>query len=246
MRVHFAAALALLWLCVLPGTCQQTGVSSDRGGELWGDQGDGTYANPVMPGDFSDLDAIRVRSDFYASSSTLQFSPGVVILHSRDLVNWKIIGHVVDDLVVLDPELNWDRMNRAGRGVWAGAIRYHQGKFWVYFGTPDQGIFMSQARNPAGPWTRAQPVLRGAGWDDPCPFWDDDGRVYLVTTHFAPEGPTGTKYNIHLFQMNAAGDRVMAGSGAIIHQSRVAKPTSCTRLTAFITTTTVRSRTRAA
>lgn len=184
----------------------------------WGDQGDGTYANPVMPGDFSDLDAIRVGSDFYAISSTMQFSPGVVILQSTDLVNWKITGHVVSDLTTIDPELGSSRMSRAGRGVWAGAIRFHAGRFWVYFGTPDQGIFMSQAVDPAGSWTPPQLVLAGPGWDDPCPLWDD-GRVYLVATHFSPEGSAQTRYNIHLFEMNTAGDHLLRGSDTIIHQS---------------------------
>ena len=185
----------------------------------WGDQGNGTYANPVLPGDFSDLDVIRVGRSFYAISSTLQYSPGVLILHSMDLVNWKIIGHVVNDLSTLDPELNWDRMNRSGRGVWAGAVRFHHGKFWVYFGTPDQGIFMTTASNATGPWTSPQPVLRGGGWDDPCPFWDDDETGYLVATHFAPEGPSGTTYNIHLFRLSPDGDRVLEDSDHIIHRS---------------------------
>jgi beta-xylosidase len=167
----------------------------------WGDHGDGTYANPLLPGDFSDLDAIRVGEDYYAISSTLQYSPGMVVLHSKGLVNWEIIGHVVDDLSRLDPELNWDKMNRPGRGIWAGSIRYHAGKYWVYFGTPDQGFFVSTAANPAGPWKPVKAVWRAAGWDDPCPFWDDDGQGYLVGTHFAPEMPSGTTYNIHLFKM---------------------------------------------
>jgi hypothetical protein len=111
----------------------------------WGDQRDGTFINPVLPGDFSDLDAIHVGSDFYAITSTMQYSPGMAVLHSNDLVNWTIVGHVVRNLTDLDPKLNWDWMNRAGRGIWAGSIRYHDGKFWVYFGTPDQGIFMSSA-----------------------------------------------------------------------------------------------------
>lgn len=105
----------------------------------WGDQGDGTYRNPVLPSDYSDLDCIRVGSDYYAISSTFQYSPGMVILRSKDLVNWRIIGHVVDDVTQIGPELNWDRMDRYGRGVWAGAIRHHDGKFWVYFGTPEEG-----------------------------------------------------------------------------------------------------------
>ena len=64
----------------------------------WGDQGDGTYVNPVLPADYSDLDAIRVGDDYYAISSTMQFSPGMVVLHSKDLVNWEIIGHVAENL----------------------------------------------------------------------------------------------------------------------------------------------------
>ncbi len=150
----------------------------------WGDQGDGTYRNPVLPADYSDLDCIRVGPDYYAISSTFQYSPGVVILHSKDLVNWRILGHVVTDLTQISPELNWDRMNRYGRGVWAGAIRHHAGKFWVYFGTPDEGYFMSTATDPAGPWSPLHPVLREAGWDDCCPFWDDDGSGWFVGTNF--------------------------------------------------------------
>jgi beta-xylosidase len=143
----------------------------------WGDQGDGTYANPVLPGDFSDLDAIRVGRDYYAISSTFQYSPGVVVLHSKDLVNWRIAGHVVDDLTRISPELNWDKMNRNGRGIWAGSIRYHAARFWVYFGTPDEGFFMSTAAHPAGPWTPMKALGPSAGWDDPCPFGMTTARL---------------------------------------------------------------------
>ena len=117
----------------------------------WGDQGDGTYVNPVLPADYSDLDAIRVGDDYYAISSTMQFSPGMVVLHSKDLVNWEIIGHVAENLSRISRELNWGRMNCYGKGIWAGSIRYYKNKFWVYFGTPDDGFFMSSATNPAGP-----------------------------------------------------------------------------------------------
>lgn len=185
----------------------------------WGDQGDGSYANPVLPADFSDLDAIAVGSTFYAISSTMQYSPGMTVLESKDLVNWKIVGGVVPDLTAIDPELNWNRMDRAGHGIWAGAIRWHDGRFWVYFTTPDQGIFMSTAKDAAGPWTPVQSVMAATGWDDPCPFWDD-GQMYLVTSHTGPEGPSGTKYNIHLFKLTGDGKTILAGSDHIIHQSR--------------------------
>jgi beta-xylosidase len=185
----------------------------------WGDQGDDTFKNPILPGDYSDLDAIRVGKNYYAISSTFQFSPGVVVLHSRDLVNWTILGHVVDDLTRIGPELNWDRMNRYGRGIWAGAIRYHAGKFWVYFGTPDEGFFMSTATNAAGPWTPLHPLWKTNGWDDGCPFWDDDGQDYFVATQFTAD-PKGVKYNIHLFKMTADGRELLLGSDRIIHQSK--------------------------
>jgi beta-xylosidase len=89
----------------------------------WGDQGDGTFVNPVLPADYSDLDAIRVGDDYYAISSTLHLSPGMVVLHSKDLVNWRTVGHVVPDVTRIGPELGGDRMNRYGRGVWPSALR---------------------------------------------------------------------------------------------------------------------------
>ncbi len=185
----------------------------------WGDQGDGTYCNPVIPGDYSDLDAIRVGADYYAISSTLQYSPGVVVLHSQDLVNWEIISHVVDDITLISPELNWDRMNQYGKGVWAGSIRYYNGKFWVYFGTPEDGFFMSSASDPAGPWAPLHQVWKVAGWDDCCTFCDDDGQLYFVATNFAADPKTDKKYNIHLFRMTPDGKRLIMGSDSIIHQS---------------------------
>src|SRR5476651_1897696 len=78
----------------------------------WGDQGNGTYRNPVLPSDYSDIDCIRVGVEYYAISSTFHYSPGMVILHSRDLVNWTIAGHAIADLTQIGPELNWNRMNR--------------------------------------------------------------------------------------------------------------------------------------
>jgi beta-xylosidase len=180
----------------------------------WGDQGDGTFVNPIVPSDYSDLDAIRVGEDFYAMSSTFQYSPGVVILHSKDLVSWTIAGHAVDDLTRIGPEMNWDQMNRYGRGIWAGAIRYHEGRYWVYFGTPDEGFFVTTAKDPAGPWEPLTPVLKAKGWDDCCPFWDDDGTGYLVCSNFSDQ------YKIHLFKMTPDGKGLVVDSDKVIHQSR--------------------------
>jgi beta-xylosidase len=180
----------------------------------WGDQGDGTYRNPVLPTDYSDIDCIRVGPDYYAISSTFQFSPGLVILHSRDLVNWEIAGHAVADLTQISPELNWDRMNRYSKGIWAGSIRYHDGKFWIYFGTPDEGYFMTTAKDIAGPWAPLHQLLNGPGWDDCCPFWDDDGQGYFIGSSFH-DG-----YKIHLWKLSPDGRDLVAGSDRVIHQSK--------------------------
>jgi beta-xylosidase len=182
--------------------------------QTWGDQGDGTYVNPILPSDYSDLDCIRVDDDYYAVSSTFQYSPGFVVLHSKDLVNWKIVSHVVDDVSTISTEMNWDKMNRYGRGIWAGAIRYHDKKFWIYFGTPDGGYFMSTAQKAEGPWEPVHKVLAEKGWDDCCPFWDDDGQGYLVGTNFS-DG-----YKIHLFQMTRDGKALIRESDKVIYQSK--------------------------
>jgi len=185
----------------------------------WGDQGDRNFCNPVIPGDYSDIDAIRVGPDYYAISSTFQYSPGVVALHSTDLVNWEILSHIVDDITVMTPELNWDKMNRYGKGIWAGSIRYYKNKFWVYFGTPDDGFFMSTATDPAGPWEPLHSFWKVTGWDDCCSFCDDNGQLYFIATNFALDPKNNKKYNIHLFKMTPDGKKLIKGSDSIIHQS---------------------------
>ncbi|MGF6846474.1 beta-xylosidase [Chitinophaga sp. W3I9] len=206
--------LIALWTCqllCLNSFGQQTGK--------WGDQGNGTYINPVLPGDFSDLDAIRAGNDFYAISSTMQYSPGMVVLHSKDLVNWEIISHIVPDLTRISPNLNWDKMNCYGKGIWAGSLRYYKNKFWVYFGTPDDGFFMSTAANPAGPWEPAHQLWKVSGWDDCCSLCDEDGQLYFVATNYETDPKNNKKYNIHVFKMTPDGKKLMMGTDSIIHQS---------------------------
>lgn len=216
---RFTFALLLLYCAVVPAV-GSPGPKPEALLGLWGDQGDGTFVNPILPGDYSDIDAIRAGDDYYAISSTLHLSPGMIILHSKDLVNWTLIGHAVNDVTQIGPEMNWDRMNRYGRGVWAGAIRYHHNKFWIYFGAPDEGLFMTTAADPAGPWEPLHKLGDLQGYNDTCPFWDDDGQGYLVTTHFARDPVSGQSYNIHLIKMSADGKRLLMDSDRIIHQSR--------------------------
>ncbi len=211
----FCGVLLLTWWPVLQAVAaSEVSAKPDPIKTAWGDQGDGTYINPVLPSDYSDLDAIRVGDDFYAISSTFQFSPGVVILHSKDLVSWTILGHAVSDISQIGPDMNWNKMDRYGHGIWAGAIRYHDGKFWVYFGTPDEGFFMTTAKDAAGPWEPLHALWKTKGYDDCCPFWDDDGQGYFVCTNYAD------KYKIHLYKMTPDGKQLIMDSDKVIHQSR--------------------------
>lgn len=169
---------------------------------VYGEQPDGSYCNPIIPSDYSDIDCIRVGDDYYAISSTMQFSPGMTMLHSTDLVNWEICGNVISDITQIGPELNWDRMNRYGRGVWAGTLRYHAGRFYLFFGTPDEGLFMTSAESPQGPWQPLVTLIDEPGWDDCSALWDDDGKACFVATNFS-DG-----YKTYLFEMTPDGKKV--------------------------------------
>jgi beta-xylosidase len=140
------------------------------------DRGDGTYVNPVIYADYSDPDVIRVGDDYYMVSSSMNTVPGLPILHSRDLVNWRLVAHALPRLV---PEDVYASV-QPGKGVWAPAIRHHDGKFWIYYPDPDFGIYVVTATHPAGPWSTPVLVKAGKGRIDPCPFWDDTGKVYLI------------------------------------------------------------------
>jgi beta-xylosidase len=104
-------------------------------GKRWGDLGNGNYRNMILPADYCDPDAIRIGKDYYMISSTMQFSGGIVILYSRDMVNWKTIGYVIENLPVQlkDERFNYTVMDHYSKGIYAPSLRYHDKKFWIYF-----------------------------------------------------------------------------------------------------------------
>ena len=140
----------------------------------WGDQGNGTYINPVLNADFSDPDVIRVGEKYYMVASDFHFI-GMQVLESNDMVNWRYISQIYARF----DELGWDSNEHYAGGSWAPAIRYHDGLFYVFFCTPDEGLYMSTSKDPHGPWAPLHLVRRVEKWEDPCPFWDDDGQAYL-------------------------------------------------------------------
>ncbi len=164
-------------LLTILATSVQVMAQSNSVSKVWvADNGNGTYKNPIIHADYSDPDAIRVGDDFYLVASSFEDIPGLPILHSKDLVNWTIIGHAL----LKQPPYNVFSKPQHGGGVWAPSIRFQKGEFYIYYPDPDFGIYVVKAKNPAGPWSSPVMVEAGKGLIDPCPLWDDDGKTYLV------------------------------------------------------------------
>lgn len=159
---------------------------------MWNaDNGDGTYSNPILYTDYSDPDVIRVGEDYFMVASSFCNTPAVPVLHSRDLVSWKVISYAMERL----PFDYYDKPMH-GCGAWAPAIRFHEGVYYILIPMPDEGIFMVRTRDPFAGWEEPVCVRKVTGWIDPCPFWDDDGKAYMVTA-FA-RSRIGFKSILHL------------------------------------------------
>ena len=180
--------------------------------EGWGDQGDGTYINPVINADFSDPDIIRVGQKYYMVASDFHFM-GMQVLESEDMVNWRYISQIYDKI----DEPGWDQNQHYAGGSWAPAIRYHNGLYYVFFCTPDEGLYMSTAQDPRGPWAPLHLVKRVKKWEDPCPFWDDDGQAYLGRSRHGA-GP------IIVHKMSADGKQLL-DEGVTVYEGPVAEGT---------------------
>jgi beta-xylosidase len=176
------------------------------------DQGDGTYRNPVLFADYSDLDVIRVGDDFYMTASSFNCVPGLPMLHSKDLVNWSLIGHAVRTLPA-----RFDTVQH-GNGIWAPCLRFRDGVFYIYYGDPDDGIFVVTTKDPAGEWSKPVLVKGGKGLIDPTPLWDDDGTVYLL--HAWARSRAGTNNILTLHKLNPDGQGV-ADDGVVVVNANV-------------------------
>lgn len=181
-----------------------------------------TYRNPILYADYSDPDVVRHGKHYYLVASSFHFSPGIPVLESLDLVHWRILGHVLPRLTfapgydMVPPFTLTDATarpvgdgQRYGGGVWAPAVRYHNHRFYVYWPTPDEGIFVSTAEHMEGPWSAPVAVVSGPGYEDPCPFWDTDGNAYLV------HAKVGAGFLI-LHRMSADGMRVLDAGRTIV------------------------------
>ena len=185
---------------------------------LWSaDLGDGTYKNPILFADYSDPDVIRVGDTYYMTASSFNYVPGLPILTSKDLVNWKLVNYALD-------KINYEKYDEPqhAKGVWAPAIRYHEGEFYIYYGMPDEGIFMVKTKDALGKWEEPVLVLEGKGLIDPCPFWDEDGKAYVV--HGYAKSRIGFKSFLGIFEMSWDGKSAV-GEDHILYNGLETQPT---------------------
>ncbi len=144
----------------------------------YSDNQNGTFTNPLIYGDYPDPDIIRVGGDFYLVSSSFTQVPGIPICHSRDLLNWEIIGHAYARLPEINPAYSMQDGKVAYRGgSWAPFIRHRDGKFYIGFCTPAEGFFMAIADHAAGPY---ELISFGLELYDPSLLFANDGRVFIA------------------------------------------------------------------
>ncbi|WP_104383007.1 glycoside hydrolase 43 family protein [Sphingobacterium sp. HMA12] len=187
--------------------------------QVWNpDLGNGKFKNPIINADYSDPDAIRVGEDYYMIASSFNHSPGLPILHSKDMINWTIIGHALPRQV---PEAVFSKVQHGG-GVWAPSIRYHNDEFYIYYPDPDFGIYQIKTKDIRGRWSAPILVFEGKGLIDPCPFWDEDGRAYLAYAYAGSRA--GLKSVIGIARMNAEGNSVL-DRGTIVYDGHELDPT---------------------
>lgn len=174
--MKFIKITSLFLCCITVQTLLAQEKNENNYSKVWvADKGDGTYKNPILYADYSDPDAIRVGDDYYMTASSFNCIPGLPILHSKDLVNWKLIGYALSKQKPLEV---YNKVQH-GNGVWAPCIRYHNNEFYIYYPDPDFGIYVVKAKKAEGPWSDPVMIKEGKGLIDPTPLWDDDGKAYL-------------------------------------------------------------------
>ncbi len=205
-------------VCLLAQQHSQAIKAKVTSSEVWvADQGDGTYRNPIIHADYSDPDIVRVGDDFFMTASSFNAVPALPVLHSKDLVNWKIVNHAIQRF----PDPYFDEVQH-GNGVWAPSIRYHEGWYYIYWGDPDRGIYRVRTQDPFGEWSAPELVKKAYGNIDACPLWDDDGKVYLV--HAFANSRAGVKNLLQVQELSADGATI-ADQRAIVYDGHQDQPT---------------------
>ena len=162
-------------ICLLLGAVMTMSVHA----QSWtADNGNGTFTNPLFYDEFSDPDILRVGDDYYLAGTTMHAVPGLVILHSKDLVNWENISYCFDRFDFDDDAFSLKNHKEIyGQGIWAPCIRYANGQFYVFSNVNGKGLQCYTAKDIRGPWTHHN--MKGNIYDLGVLF-DDDGKVYAI------------------------------------------------------------------
>ena len=240
---NILGVVLLAGLTVLPEAKAQTQTQQPDKAPL-------RYTNPVIHADYSDPDVCEAGGVYYMTASSFNCFPGLPILRSTDLVHWNLVNYALTSY----PGRNWkegdagnDRVKgkkknataaapeddfharvQHGNGVWAPAIRFHEGWFYIFVGDPDRGIFMVRTQDPEGTWEEPVWVVRQKGFIDPCPFWDEDGRAWL--SHGIAGSRAGLKSVLYLAPMDPSGTRLLGPSKAIFDGHRTQPTIEGTKL----------------
>ena len=188
------------------------------------DNGDGTFTNPILHADYSDPDVIRVGDDYWLVASSFNCSPGLPILHSKDLVNWELVNYAFrrqpPDSIFQTPQY--------GGGAWAQSIRFHKDTFYIYYPDPDFGIYVLKTTDPRGKWSAPVLMHRAKGWIDPGPFWDDDGKAYLL--HAMAASRAGVKSILLLHRMSEDGLELLDDGNIVYDGHRIDPTIECPKM----------------
>lgn len=180
-QLCFAVSFILASQSVL-GLAGQGSSDAPPDGASWtADNGNGTYSNPLFYEEFEDPDVIRVGDDYYLAGTTMHMNPAVIVLHSKDLVNWEFASYCMDRLD-LGSAYRLEGGNIYGNGIWAPCIRYHDGMFYILCNVNRAGLQIFRSKSANGPWQRNQIQ----GFHDLSVLFDDDGRIYLVSGNRNP------------------------------------------------------------
>ncbi len=175
-RLHSTATLAAVALALVAVTAGGLALAAAGPGRSWtADNGNGTYSNPLFYEEFEDPDVIRVGTDYYLAGTTMHMNPALIVLHSKDLVNWELASYCMERLD-FGPAFRLEGGNIYGRGIWAPCLRYHDGVFYVFSNVNGVGCQVFRSRSPNGPWVRNQLP----GMHDLSVLFDDDGKVYAI------------------------------------------------------------------
>lgn len=172
------------------------------------------YANPVLAFDVPDPDVVALSGGGYAMvASSFDRQPGLPLWRSDDLVQWRPAGFAG----------GYQPLVQASGGVWAPSLREHDGRLFITWADPDRGVFVVEAPAVEGPWSRPRQILAGPGPIDPCPFWDDDGRAWIV--HGWARSRAGFANRLDIVEVDAGLTRALGSPRVLIDGDRVAECT---------------------